>query len=123
MIHAAKPALINSKESRESFEFTGLEKEWRDNVTNTLRELRDGQKTLDTKFASMETANEVQHATLAGRLDVMTASFEQALRDANKALESRDKVIKVLVAFIIFLLGVLAEAKLHVTEFMKALAG
>lgn len=100
-----------------------LEAEWRQSIVSGIGELREGQANLDERFSEMAIANQTQHGALGGELRELTARFERALEESNKKLESRSKVIRGLVVVIFFLLGLMAEAKTHLVEFLKALAG
>jgi molecular chaperone GrpE (heat shock protein) len=98
-----------------------LEREWRARVSTALDDLRTGQLNLATEMSTLREQNSKEHAETKGRIDTMAAGMQKALDDANKALESRDKLVRVLVGIIIFLVGLTAGVKATASGLLKAI--
>jgi len=86
-----------------------LETRWEDRVETALADMSN-------KFERMSRENNKQHGdvlleinNLSGRMDLMTEKFEKALEIANKKIESKNKIIRVLsygiVATVFMMLG------------------
>jgi hypothetical protein len=100
-----------------------MEYDWRSYVLQGLEGVKGELSAVKEELAKATGENQAQHAQMGGRLDVVIARFERALEESNKKLEARNVIIRILVCVIIFLAGLMIEAKAHLVEFLKVLAG
>lgn len=104
------------------------EKDWRALVSGSLIRLEDSFGDLQKEFATVRRENDLQHSELTklverydGRVDILAAKYEAELKRINDVLLGKNKLIRALLITILFLAGIVAEAKLHVSSIFKML--
>lgn len=97
------------------------EREWREHIKSTLQRLETGQESITTDIATMKRENEIQHTEMQASIEILVAKYEAELRRSNDSLLGRNKLVRTLLIVILVLSGIIAEAKLHVSSFLKLL--